>query len=53
MQYVDGLILEIEDDECFDEKMKRLTLELSIQFKESAKLEEEIRKNLELLGYEI
>lgn len=42
-----------EDDECFDEKMKRLTLELSIQFKESAKLEEEIRKNLELLGYEI
>ena len=42
-----------EDDECFDDKMKRLTSELSVQFKESAKLEEEIKKNLEVLGYQI
>ncbi|MBR8828063.1 MAG: N-6 DNA methylase [Gomphosphaeria aponina SAG 52.96 = DSM 107014] len=31
-----------DDDEPFDEKMKRLTSELAEQFKESARLEEEI-----------
>ncbi|ELS00263.1 N-6 DNA methylase, partial [Gloeocapsa sp. PCC 73106] len=40
-----------DDDEPFEEKMERLTSELCLQFKESAKLEEEIRKNLEALGY--
>ena len=40
-----------EDDEPFEEKMERLTSELAEQFKKSAKLEEEIRKNLEALGY--
>ncbi len=43
---------EVEDDgEPFDDKMKRLTKELSEQFKESDKLEEEIKKNLTNLGW--
>jgi len=42
-----------EDDEAFDAKMKRLTSELSEQFKKSHELESEIKKNLEGLGYEI
>ncbi len=38
---------EIEDDgEPFEEKMKRLTTALEEQFKQSAKLEQQIRKNL-------
>lgn len=40
-----------EDDELFDEKMKRLTSELASQFKKSKELESEIKKNLEGLGY--
>ena len=35
----------------FEEKMARLTAELSEQFTESARLERAIRKNLEGLGY--
>jgi type I restriction enzyme M protein len=35
-----------QDDEPFDEKMKRLTAKLEQQFAEGAKLEKEIRKNL-------
>jgi hypothetical protein len=31
--------------------MERLTKELELQFEESTKLEEEIRKNLKRLGY--
>ena len=42
-----------EDSEAFEEKMKRLTGELSEQFKKSDKLETEIKKNLKGLGYEI
>lgn len=42
-----------EDDEMFEEKMKRLTTELAEQFKKSKELEEEIKKNLEGIGYEI
>ena len=38
---------------AFDEKMKWLTNELSGQFRKSAELEKEIRKNLKGLGYEI
>ncbi len=42
---------EIEDDnEPFDEKMKRLTAKLDEQFKESARLEQAIRKNLQRLS---
>lgn len=47
-------IAEPEDDgEPFEEKMKRLTSELSDMFKKSRELEEEIRKNLEAIGYEV
>lgn len=42
-----------EDSEAFEEKMKRLTADLSEQFKKSDKLEAEIKKNLKGLGYEI
>ena len=42
-----------EDGEVFEEKMKRLSAELSEQFKKSDKLEIEIRKNLKGLGYEV
>lgn len=37
----------------FEEKMKKITSELSKQFEESHKLEEEIKKNLKAIGYEI
>lgn len=40
-----------EDNIPFEEKMKNITSELSKQFEESHKLEEEIRKNLEAIGY--
>ena len=42
-----------EDGEPFTEKMKRLTAQLSEQFKESARLEAEIKKNLLGIGYEV
>ena len=45
---------ETEDDGVpFEEKMKNITSELSRQFEESHKLEEEIKKNLKAIGYEI
>lgn len=45
---------ETEDDGIpFEEKMKNITSELSKQFEESHKLEEEIRKNLKAIDYEI
>lgn len=47
-------IEEQEDDGIpFEEKMKTITSELKVQFEESHKLEEEIRKNLEAIGYGI
>lgn len=47
-------IEEQEDDGVpFEETMSRLTQELSKQFEESHKLEEEIRNNLEVIGYGI
>ncbi len=42
-----------EDSEVFEEKMQRLTGELSEQFKKSTELEKEIGKNLKGLGYEL
>ena len=48
-----GFEEEEEDDEPFDEKMKRLTSELAQQFQKSRELEEEIRKNLKVVGYEL
>lgn len=48
-----GIEEQEDDGEPFEEKMKRLTSELSELFKESHKLEEDIRKNLGAIGYEI
>jgi type I restriction enzyme M protein len=48
-----GTEIQEEDGEAFDEKMKRLTAELSEQFKKSDKLEVEIKNNLKNLGYEL
>ncbi|MDM8109357.1 class I SAM-dependent DNA methyltransferase [Phascolarctobacterium faecium] len=48
-----GIEEQEDDGEPFEEKMKRLTAELSDLFKESHKLEEEIRKNLGAIGYEV
>lgn len=44
-----------QEDEgiSFEDKMKLLTEELKVQFEESHKIEEVIRKNLEAIGYEI
>ena len=45
---------EVKDDSVpFEEKMKNITSELSKQFEESHKLEEEIKKNLKAIGFEI
>ena len=44
---------EEDDGVSFDEKMKRLTSELSGQFKKSKELEAEIKKNLKSIGYGI
>jgi len=48
-----GVEIEEEDDEVFEEKMKKLTAELGEQFKESEKLEKDIIENLQMIGYEI
>ena len=46
-----GAVEQEEDGEAFADKMTRLTAQLAEQFAESAKLEEEIKKNLAGLGY--
>ena len=43
----------IWDDEPFDDKMKRLTTELSSMFEQSHELEEDIRQKLGAIGWEI
>lgn len=48
-----GIEEQQDDGEPFAEKMTRLTAELSELFKKSHGLEEEIRKNLGAIGYEI
>lgn len=48
-----GIKEQEEDKEPFDEKMKRLTGELSGLFEESHKLEAEIRKQLKSIGHGI
>ena len=48
-----GIEEQVDDGEPFDEKMKRLTGELSQMFKESHDLEKEIKKNLGAIGYEM
>jgi len=49
-RYVGAAELE-EDDEPFEQKMRRLTKELEEQFEESSKLERMIRENLKRLNY--
>ena len=45
-------ISEAEDDgEPFEEKMERLTSEIAKCFEESNRLQEQIKKNLEAIGY--
>ena len=41
------------DDVPFEEKMENITSELSKQFEESHRLEEEIRKNMKAIGFEL
>ena len=48
-----GVETEEDDGIPFEEKMKTITSELKQQFEESHRLEEEIKKNLEAIGYEI
>jgi len=48
-----GTNFEMEDDEAFEEKMQRLTSELSKQFKESKELEIKIKENLKKVGFEV
>jgi type I restriction enzyme M protein len=48
-----GIEEQADDGEPFEEKMARLTGELSEIFQRSHELEEEIRKKLGALGYEI
>ena len=48
-----GIEEQQDDGEPFEEKMTRLTAELSEMFKKSHDLEEEIRKNLGAIGYEM
>lgn len=42
-----------EDSEAFDEKMQRLTVELSQQFNKSLELEKKIRANLKGIGFKL
>lgn len=48
-----GIEHEEDDGEVFGDKMQRLTSELSQMFKESNELQEEIKKKLGAIGYEI
>ncbi|MBS3147441.1 SAM-dependent DNA methyltransferase [Candidatus Woesearchaeota archaeon] len=48
-----GAEKEEEDTELFDEKMKRLTAELTKQMEEGKKLDAEIKKNLEKIGWRL
>ncbi|MBR1736927.1 MAG: SAM-dependent DNA methyltransferase [Firmicutes bacterium] len=48
-----GIEEQEDDGEPFEEKMARLTSELSDMFKKSHELEEEIRRKLGAIGYEV
>jgi len=48
-----GIEEQEDDGEPFDEKMTRLTSELSEMFEKSHELEDEIKKKLRAIGYEI
>jgi type I restriction enzyme M protein len=44
---------EEDDAEAFYEKMKRLTAELSVQMRQGRKLDDEIKRNLENIGFQV
>ena len=48
-----GIAAQEDDGEPFDEKMLRLTTELAELFKESHRLEDEIRKQLDSIGFNV
>ena len=48
-----GIEAAAEDDEPFDDKMKRLTGELAALFEKSHTLEQQIREKLGAIGYEV
>ena len=48
-----GIEEKSEDDKPFEEKMQRLTDELAGMFEKSHELEDEIRRNLRAIGYEL
>ena len=48
-----GIEEQEDDGEPFEEKMTRLTSELSDMFKKSHELEDEIRRKLGAIGYEV
>ena len=48
-----GIEEQEDDGEPFEEKMARLTSELSDMFKKSHELEDEIKRKLGAIGYEI
>jgi len=50
-RYVGMATKDDEDDEPFEDKMRRLTKDLYAQFEESARLEKEIKANLKKLGF--
>ena len=48
-----GIEEQEDDGEPFEEKMARLTSELSVMFEKSHELEAEIRRKLSVIGYEV
>ena len=48
-----GAEKEEEDSELFEEKMRRLAVELSEQMKEGQKLDDEIKRNLQEIGFKL
>ena len=50
-RYLGAAETEDDDDMPFDERMEQLTAKMKSQFKESAKLEKVILKNLASLGF--
>ena len=48
-----GIEEQEDDGEPFEDKMKRLTSELSKMFEQSNTLQDEIKKNLESIGFEV
>jgi len=52
-RYVGAEVVDEDDGEPFEEKMERLTAELIEQFEKSERLEEVIKGNLNVLGFDL